>query len=96
MGKQNIYSWTPRSRKLKLLFQNGPGTINAIEFDNYANTLYWINPTNFTITATNLNSSASRNLFRGNSSYLPFELTLAPTKGSENLYRECLTTLKVR
>jgi len=76
MGSQKIYSWTPRSGELKLIHQNdGVGTIYSVEFDHYANNLYWINP-NHTIMVMNLDTGRRANIFNGNTTYKPVAFTL--------------------
>ena len=81
MGKQNIYLWLPWGGALELVFENGPGTIDSIKYDDHANNLYWISPTNFTMIVMNLSTRRREIVLNGNSSYFPFEFTLVPAKG---------------
>ena len=82
MEQQRIYSWVPRTGDLHLLSDDGPGSIQSVEFDNYANNMYWIDPANNEIKVMNLNNTSFRKtIFKGNSTYVPTELTLAPSKG---------------
>lgn len=76
MEEQKIYTWVPQSEELKLISNDGPGTIKSIEFDEYSNNLYWIDPVKLEIKLMNLESRRKVTLLRSNTTYYPVDLTL--------------------
>ena len=78
---QSIYSWIPRTNDIQLIAHNGLGTIRSIDFDPYANNLYWIDPMVNIIKIMNMDTLLTMDLLDGNYSYSPYDLTLIPIKG---------------
>lgn len=81
MEKQRIYSWKPKTEELVVLLDDGLGTISSIEFDHYANNLYWIDSRIHAIKVMNIHSLLTANILEGNSSYSPIKFTLVPSHG---------------
>ena len=81
MDTQKIYSWIPLTRELKLLLDEGPGTINSVEFDDHANNLYWVDVRNFAVKVMNMESLKKIIVLQGESAYAPVDLALHPING---------------
>lgn len=79
-GEQNIYLLNPSTEELLLLVSDGSGTITLMEFDDYGNNLYWINPVENTIKVISFETRTMATIFQGGPTYIPFDLTLAPHK----------------
>lgn len=71
----------PVTKKLELILNGDPGTINSIEFDDTANNLYWIDPVTRTLKVMNLVTRLKMDLVTGNSTYVLDDFTLVMTSG---------------
>lgn len=57
------------------------GTIKSLQFDDFGNNVYWINPTNYCIKVINLNTLRTKTVYQGTPTNIPSSMTLAPNKG---------------
>ena len=82
VGYQKIYVWVPVTRKLELIANYGPGTINSIEFDEFTNNLYWLDSTTHRLKVMNLDTRLKVNLVNEEDpAYLLSDFTLISHQG---------------
>lgn len=81
-GKEKIYSINPSDKELNLVVNSGvDGIINSLEFDDFGNNIYWVNPADYTVNVHSLNTQATMIIQKGDSACIPLSVTLAPSKG---------------